>query len=62
MPLKAWVKMALDRVIGDCFGAPDLEFFWVGDDAVDPLQQAPNRFQTRPWHASQHRQARSLNL
>ena len=40
VPLKAWVKMALDRVIGVCFGAPDLEFYWVGDDAVDPLQQA----------------------
>jgi hypothetical protein len=40
VPLKAWVKMALDRVIGDCFGDPDLEFCWVGDDAVDPLQQA----------------------
>jgi hypothetical protein len=40
VPLKAWVKMALDRVIGECFGEPGLEFFWVGDDAVDPLQQA----------------------
>jgi hypothetical protein len=40
VPLKAWVKAALDRVIGVCFGAPDLEFYWVGDDAVDPLQQA----------------------
>jgi hypothetical protein len=40
VPLKAWVKTALDRVIVDCFGAPDLEFCWVGDDAVDPLQQA----------------------
>ncbi len=40
VPLKAWVKMALDRVIAVCFAAPDLEFFWVGDDAVDPLQQA----------------------
>jgi hypothetical protein len=40
VPLKAWVKMALDRVIGVCFGAPDIEFYWVGDDAVDPLQQA----------------------
>jgi hypothetical protein len=40
VPLKAWVKMTLDRVIGVCFGDPDLEFSWVGDDAVDPLQQA----------------------
>ena len=23
-----------------CLGEPDLEFVWVGDDAVDPLQQA----------------------
>jgi Phage portal protein len=40
VPLKAWVKMAMDRVIAVCFGSPDCEFFWVGDDAVDPLQQA----------------------
>jgi hypothetical protein len=39
-PLKAWVKMVLDRVIGLCFKQPDLEFSWVGDDGVDPLQQA----------------------
>lgn len=40
MPLKAWVKALLDRMIGLCFGEPDLEFYWVGDDAVDPLEQA----------------------
>jgi Colicin E5 ribonuclease domain len=40
VPLKAWVKMALDRVVQVCFRQPDLEFFWIGDDAVDPLQQA----------------------
>jgi hypothetical protein len=40
VPLKAWVKMALDRMIALCFRAPDLEFCWVGDDAVDPLEQA----------------------
>jgi len=34
------VKAALDRVIGLSFGEPDLEFFWVGDDAIDPLEQA----------------------
>ncbi len=39
-PLKAWVKMALDRMIALCFRAPDLEFCWVGDDGVDPLEQA----------------------
>jgi hypothetical protein len=40
VPLKAWVKTALDRVITDCFNEPDLQFSWVGDDAIDPLQQA----------------------
>jgi hypothetical protein len=40
VPLKAWVKMMFDRVIGEYFREPDLEFYWVGDDAVDPLQQA----------------------
>jgi hypothetical protein len=39
-PLKAWVKQMLDRAIGVCFAAPDLEFAWVGDDGVDPLEQA----------------------
>jgi hypothetical protein len=40
VPLKGWVKMVLDRVIGDCLKQPDLEFAWVGDDAVDPMEQA----------------------
>ena len=40
VPLKAWIKDALDRVIQVYLGAPDLEFVWVGDDAIDPLQQA----------------------
>ena len=40
VPLKAWVKSALDHVIQLYLGQPDLEFIWVGDDAVDPLQQA----------------------
>ena len=39
-PLKTWIKNALDQVIQACMGEPDLEFVWVGDDAVDPLQQA----------------------
>ena len=30
----------LDGVLADHLDAPDLEFTWVGDDAVDPLQQA----------------------
>ena len=40
VPLKAWVKSALDHVIQVCMSEPELEFVWVGDDAVDPLQQA----------------------
>jgi hypothetical protein len=40
LPLKTWVKSTLDRVIQDCMGEKDLEFVWVGDDAIDPLQQA----------------------
>ncbi|THD42330.1 MAG: phage portal protein [Bradyrhizobium sp.] len=40
VPLKAWIKAALDHVIQICLDEPDLEFVWVGDDAVDPLQQA----------------------
>jgi hypothetical protein len=40
VPLKAWVKSALDHVIQECMNEPGLEFVWVGDDAVDPLEQA----------------------
>ncbi len=40
VPLKAWIKSALDEVIQVHLNATDLEFVWVGDDAVDPLQQA----------------------
>ncbi len=40
MPLKAWVKSALDQVVQVYLKQPDLEFIWVGDDAVDPLEQA----------------------
>ena len=40
VPLKAWIKGALDHVIQVYLAAPDLEFIWVGDDAIDPLQQA----------------------
>jgi hypothetical protein len=40
VPLKAWIKAALDHVIQVYLNEPDLEFVWVGDDAVDPLQQA----------------------
>jgi hypothetical protein len=40
VPLKAWVKSALDTVVQVYLKQPDLEFVWVGDDAVDPLEQA----------------------
>ena len=40
VPLKTWIKNALDQIIQVCMGEPNLEFVWVGDDAVDPLQQA----------------------
>jgi hypothetical protein len=40
VPLKAWIKGALDQAIQVYLNQPDLEFIWVGDDAVDPLQQA----------------------
>jgi hypothetical protein len=40
IPLKAWVKSALDHVIQVCMNEPGLEFVWVGDDAIDPSQQA----------------------
>ena len=40
VPLKTWIKNALDQVIQVCMGEPSLEFVWVGDDAIDPLQQA----------------------
>jgi portal protein len=40
VPLKAWMKNALDHMIQVCMNEPGLEFVWVGDDAVDPLEQA----------------------
>jgi hypothetical protein len=40
VPLKSWVKNALDRVVQVYLKQPDLEFAWVGDDAIDPLEQA----------------------
>jgi hypothetical protein len=40
VPLKRWLKNALDHVIHVCMNEPGLEFVWVGDDAVDPLEQA----------------------
>ena len=40
VPLKTWIKSALDQVLQVYMGEPSLEFVWVGDDAIDPLQQA----------------------
>ncbi len=40
VPLKAWIKSFLDLVVQSHLNLPDCEFVWVGDDAVDPLQQA----------------------
>jgi hypothetical protein len=40
VPLKLWLKNALDHVIHVCMNEPGLEFVWVGDDAIDPLEQA----------------------
>ena len=39
VPLKAWVKGALDHVIQVCLQQPDLEFARHGDDAGDSLRQ-----------------------
>jgi hypothetical protein len=64
VPLKRWLKNALDHVIQECMNEPGLEFVWVGDDAVDPLEQAQTlqilvgagiktREEARPRKASQ---------
>jgi flagellum-specific peptidoglycan hydrolase FlgJ len=39
-PLMRWVKDCIDRLLGEDFAAPDLEFAWVAEAAQDPLQQA----------------------
>jgi hypothetical protein len=48
VPLKAWVKSALDHVVQVYLNQPDLECIWVGDDALDPLQQAQTLNGRRP--------------
>ena len=40
IPLKNWVKSALDHVIQVAMHEPALEFVWVGDNAIDALEQA----------------------
>ena len=37
--MSAWV-LDLYRSRSVCMNQPGLEFVWVGDDAVDPLEQA----------------------
>ena len=56
VPLKAWVKNALDHVICVCMNEPSLEFVWVGDDAVDPLEQAQTLkiFTSSGRHGARH--------
>ena len=39
-PLQNWVKQLVDRVIATEFQAPDLEFAWDQDKAVDPSEVA----------------------
>ena len=38
-PVLAWIKALIDDVLGDEFGAPDLEFAWTPTDTIDPLAQ-----------------------
>jgi hypothetical protein len=52
VPLKNWIKSALDRVIQVCMNEPGLEFVWVGDDAVDPLEQAQPPESPRPTESA----------
>lgn len=39
-PLLAWVKGALDRILRQCFAAPDLEFHWLAEEDEDGTAQA----------------------
>jgi hypothetical protein len=38
-PVLAWVKGLIDDLLADEFGAPDLEFVWSADPAIDPQTQ-----------------------
>ncbi len=55
VPLKARVKNALDHVIQVRMAEAGLKFVRIGDDAIDPLEQAPT---LRSWSA-QHQDASS---
>jgi hypothetical protein len=39
-PLLMWVKGALDRILRQCFAAPDLEFHWLEEQDQDSQAQA----------------------
>lgn len=39
-PLQNWLKGVMDRILRDFFAAPDLEFDWVNEEALDPLERA----------------------
>ena len=47
IPLRAWIKDALDRIVQTYLGAPDLEFVWVGDARWRPEDGRLNK-STRP--------------
>jgi guanyl-specific ribonuclease Sa len=38
-PVLAWVKGLIDDLIAQEFGAPDIEFIWSADPAIDPQTQ-----------------------
>jgi hypothetical protein len=35
-----WVKALMDRILRDCFDAPDLEFVWSDEQSLEPLVRA----------------------
>lgn len=39
-PIMNWAKAWMDRILWECFEAPDLEFVWSDEQALDPLVQA----------------------
>lgn len=39
-PVMMWVKALMDRILRDCFDAPDLEFVWSDEASMEPLVQS----------------------
>lgn len=39
-PIQNWIKSLIDWILRNWFGAPDLEFDWMMDRALDPLVQS----------------------